>query len=281
VSPDHNSGPNYELRFSRTPVLRARLANVTMAETLVIIGRFVIARVPRLIVTANVDHLMLLEKDPAFREVYERADLVTCDSIPLRWACAFLGRPVKERVAGADLFYTIAAHAAEKGWRLFYLGAADGVAEKAAAVMTARYPQLKIVGTYAPPVMTLEELIKDDETFRRVSTATPDILLVAFGAPKQELWLDAMRDKLRIPVGIGVGAAFDFAAGTVKRAPRWVQNIGLEWLHRLFQEPRRLWRRYLLGDAKFAFYVLREKWGNRKDYEATGEKPANGKTNVK
>jgi N-acetylglucosaminyldiphosphoundecaprenol N-acetyl-beta-D-mannosaminyltransferase len=238
--------------------------NVSMEETLDIIDRFVAERKPRTIVTANVDHLMLLRKNVVFREVYRRADLVTCDSVPLRWALAFLGTPVKERVAGADIFMASAPRAAEKGYRVFYLGAGPGVAEEAARVLTERHPKLQVVGAYSPPVMSWEELAEDEETLSRIANAKPDILFAAFGAPKQELWLETVRKKLRIPVGVGVGAAFDFAAGSVKRAPRWMQRCGLEWLYRFTQEPGRLWRRYLFVDSRFGFYVLQEKLRGRR-----------------
>ncbi len=247
------------LDIERIPIMDTAIHNVSVAETLDIVDRFVAEGTPRVIVTANVDHLMLLRKDATFREAYGRADLVTCDSVPLKWGLAFLGTPVKERVAGADLFGALAERAAQKGHRLFYLGAPPGVAEKAAEALTARYPGLNVVGTYSPPVMPWRELARDEETLQRIREARPDVLFVAFGAPKQELWMDAVRDRLGVPVGIGVGAAFDFAAGTVKRAPRWMQRAGLEWLFRLSQEPRRLWRRYLFVDSRFACYVLREK----------------------
>lgn len=249
--------------YERVSILGTTLWNVSMAEALDILDDFVAAGTPHTVVTANVDHLMLLEKNAAFREAYIRADLVTCDSIPLKWACRFLGTPLKDRVAGADLFFTIAERAAAKGHRLFYLGAAAGVAEKARAAMEKRFPGIKIVGCYSPPVMPVEELVRDAETLHRVREARPDILLAAFGAPKQELWLEAMRETLRIPVGIGVGAAFDFASGTVKRAPVWIQAVGLEWLWRLAHEPRRLWRRYLLMDTRFLFRIIKEKFKRR------------------
>jgi N-acetylglucosaminyldiphosphoundecaprenol N-acetyl-beta-D-mannosaminyltransferase len=248
---------NFEIAY--IPFMGVNIANVSMAEALDVIESFVAERTPRLVITANVDHLMQIRRDGAFRAVYDRADLVTCDSIPLKWALAFLGTPVKNRVAGADMIFTLAERAAQKGLTLFLLGAATGVAESAAAMLRGRYPGLKIAGTYSPPIMPLADIVRDEETARRVREAAPDIILVAFGAPKQELWLDAVRDKINVPVGIGVGAAFDFVAGTVKRAPVWVQKIGLEWLHRLFQEPRRLWRRYLFVDSRFVFHVLKEK----------------------
>jgi N-acetylglucosaminyldiphosphoundecaprenol N-acetyl-beta-D-mannosaminyltransferase len=252
------------LELERFTIMDTAIHNVSMAETLDIIDRFVADGSPRVIVTANVDHLMLLRKDAAFREAYRRADLVTCDSVPLKWGLAFLGTPVKERVAGADLFGALAERAARAGHRLYYLGAAPGVAEKAAQALAERYPGLKVVGTYAPPVMPWEELAEDEETLGLIREAKPDVLFAAFGAPKQELWLDAVRERLQVPVSIGVGAAFDFAAGTVKRAPRWMQKAGLEWLFRLSQEPRRLWRRYLFVDSRFACYVLKEKLRGRK-----------------
>jgi N-acetylglucosaminyldiphosphoundecaprenol N-acetyl-beta-D-mannosaminyltransferase len=256
--------------IERFSIMDTAIHNVSVAETLDVVGRFVADGSPHVIVTANVDHLMLLRKDAAFREAYRRADLVTCDSVPVKWALAFLGTPVKERVAGADLFGAMAERAATTGYRFFYLGAAPGVAEKAGRVLTERYPGLNVVGTYSPPVMPWEELARDEETLGRIREAKPDVLFVAFGAPKQELWLDAVRDRLGVPVGIGVGAAFDFAAGTVKRAPRWMQRGGLEWLFRLSQEPRRLWRRYLFVDSRFACYVLKEKFRGRKAAAQTG-----------
>jgi len=252
------------LELERFPIMDTAIHNVSVAETLDIVDGFVADGSPRVIVTANVDHLMLLRKDAAFREAYRRADLVTCDSVPVKWALAFLGTPVKERVAGADLFGALAERAATTGYRCFYLGAAPGVAEKAAGVLTERYPGLNVVGTYSPRVMPWKELADDEETLRRIREAKPDVLFVAFGAPKQELWLDAVRDRLGVPAAIGVGAAFDFAAGTVKRAPRWMQRAGLEWFFRLSQEPRRLWRRYLFVDSRFVSYVLREKFRGRK-----------------
>lgn len=252
------------LELERFPIMDTAIHNVSVAETLDIVDGFIADGTPRVIVTANVDHLMLLRKDAAFREAYGRADLVTCDSMPLKWALAFLGTPVKERVAGADLFGALAKRAATAGHRFFYLGAAPGVARKAAEALTVRYPGLNVVGTYSPPVTPWYELARDEVTLTRIREARPDVLFVAFGAPKQEMWLDAVRDRLGVPVGIGVGAAFDFAAGTVKRAPRWMQRGGLEWLFRLSQEPRRLWRRYLFVDSRFACYVVKEKFRGRK-----------------
>lgn len=233
--------------------------DVTMAETLDIIDEFVRGRTPRVIITANVDHLMLLRRDEDFRHAYRRADLVTCDSIPLKWALRFLNRPVKERVAGADMVFTVAERAAQKGWKVFYLGGAPGVAAAAAKKIKSLYPALEIAGVYSPPMMSWRELAHHDETVARVRAAQPDILFVAFGAPKQEIWLDVMRDTLGVPVGIGIGGALDFPAGRFPRAPRIVQNAGLEWLWRLGHDPKRLWKRYLFVDSRFAFYVLREK----------------------
>ncbi|UCH78510.1 MAG: WecB/TagA/CpsF family glycosyltransferase [Candidatus Coatesbacteria bacterium] len=253
-----------ELGFPRHPIMNAAVDDVTMAEALDLIDRFVAERTPRVIVTVNVDHLMLMRRDLAFREAYARADLITCDSTPLKWALAFLGTPIRERVPGADLFPAVAERAARVGHRLFYLGAAPGVAERAAETLRRRHPGLQVVGTYSPPVMAWEELGRDEETLRRVEEARPDILFAAFGAPKQELWLDAVRDRLRVPVGIGVGGAFDFAAGETKRAPRWMQRAGLEWSFRLAQEPGRLWRRYLCVDSRFIYHVLIEKCRGRK-----------------
>ncbi len=171
---------------------------------------------------------------------------------------------MKGRAAGAAGGGGQASRGASTGHRASSPGAGPGVAAQAARVLAVRRPGSNVVGTYSPPVMSWDERAHDEDTLARIREAKPDILFVAFGAPKQELWLDAVRDRLGVPVGIGVGAAFDFAAGTVKRAPRWLQRAGLEWLFRLSQEPRRLWRRYLFVDPRFACCVLREKFRGRK-----------------
>jgi N-acetylglucosaminyldiphosphoundecaprenol N-acetyl-beta-D-mannosaminyltransferase len=193
---------------------------------------------------------MVARRSPAFRAVLQRTDLCIPDGIGVLWAARVRGKPLKERVAGSDLVPRLAQEAARQGWRIFFLGAAPGVAEKTAAMLTRRYPELLVAGCYAGSPAKEEAA----DIVGRVRRAQTDILLVAYGAPRQDLWLDRNLDKTGAAVGIGVGGSFDFIAGVTRRAPRWVQRLGLEWLHRLILEPWR-WRRQL-ALPHFVYLIL-------------------------
>ena len=190
------------------------------------------------IATVNPEFVMAARRDPAFRAVLEGADLCLPDGVGITLAARYLGRPLRERVAGVDLVEALAARAAREGWRLFLLGAAPGVADRVASVLTARYPGLTVAGTHAGSPRREEE----EDIVRRVRDARSDILLVAYGAPAQDLWLARNLARTGAKVGVGVGGAFDYIAGVVPRAPRWMRRAGLEWLYRLIRQPWR-WRR--------------------------------------
>jgi N-acetylglucosaminyldiphosphoundecaprenol N-acetyl-beta-D-mannosaminyltransferase len=183
-----------------------------------------------------------------------RADLRVADGVGVLWAARLLGAPLRERVTGSDGIYAICERAAHQGWRVFLLGAAPGVAERAAARLTARYAGLQVVGTYAgSPVETEWPAIHT-----RLQEARPHILLVAYGHPRQDLWIDQHRHELPATVAMGIGGALDFVAGVAQRAPLWMRRIGLEWLHRLVRQPWR-WRR-MTKLPLFALRVLGQKW---------------------
>jgi N-acetylglucosaminyldiphosphoundecaprenol N-acetyl-beta-D-mannosaminyltransferase len=206
------------------------------------------------VVTPNVDLVVIANRDPAFMTAIRRADLVLADGQPVVWASRLTGRRLPERVTGADLVPALVEVAEERGLRVFLLGGAPGVAERAAARLRTLAPGVVIVGTAGPPAAAIDA----PDVIRQINDARPDLLFVGFGAPKQELWLERHRAELDVGVGIGVGASLDFAAGRVPRAPRWMQRHGLEWLFRLAREPRRLWRRYLVRDPAFAWYLVRD-----------------------
>ncbi len=224
---------------------------VTMAETLAWVAAAVAQRTPRQVCTANPEFVMLAQRDPEFRAVLQRADLVLPDGVGLLWAARRLGGLLPERVAGSDLIYRLAEHGAARGWRIFYLGAAEGVAASAAAKLAARYPGLVVAGTYAGSPRPEE----DEALTARVRVAAPDILLVAYGAPRQDVWIARNRERLGVPVSVGVGGSFDFVAGVARRAPVWLQRLGLEWLHRLWRQPWRA-RRIFSAVAAFPLAVL-------------------------
>ncbi len=228
----------------------APVHDVTMAETLALIAQWIDTGGVHQIATVNPEFLMKARRDPDFRATLQRAALCIPDGIGVLWAARMRGKKLRERVAGSDLVPLLSAEAARQGWRVFYLGAAPGVAEKAAAILAARYPGLIVAGCYAGSPAPEDE----NDIVARVRAAQADILLVAYGAPKQDLWLDRNLARTGTAVGIGVGGSFDFIAGVSRRAPRWVQRLGLEWLDRLVREPWR-WRRQL-ALPHFAWLVL-------------------------
>jgi N-acetylglucosaminyldiphosphoundecaprenol N-acetyl-beta-D-mannosaminyltransferase len=232
-------------------VLNVPVHAVTMADSLALVERFMVE--PRLhqIATVNPEFVMAARRDPAFLAVLQAADLCLPDGVGLLWASRWLRQPLRERVAGSDLVYEIAGLAAERGWRIYLLGGGPGVAEDAATLLTMLYPQLNVAGTYAGSPDTAE----NEAILRRVNRSGADILYVAFGAPRQDKWI--ARNRLALTharIAMGVGGSLDFITGRANRAPIRVQRLGLEWLHRLIQEPWR-WRR-MLALPRFALRVL-------------------------
>lgn len=226
---------------------------VTYQETLDLIAGWIASDRPHQIATVNPEFVVAAQRLPEFRRVLNEADLCVPDGIGLLWAARVLGGHLPQRVTGSDLVPLIAQVAAERGWRLFFLGAGPGVAQRAAQILQRRHPGLPVVGCYAGSPAEDEA----SEIVTRVRKACPDVLFVAYGAPAQDLWIARYRDRLAVPVMIGVGGAFDHIAGVRRRAPRWVQAIGLEWLFRLVTQPWR-WRRQL-ALPRFIWLVLRAK----------------------
>jgi exopolysaccharide biosynthesis WecB/TagA/CpsF family protein len=201
--------------------------------------------------TTNPEFMMMAQQDYNFRIVLQRADLCVPDGVGLLLAARLLRDRLPERVTGSDGVPLIAERAAREGWRLYLLGAADGVAEKAAAVLTERYPGLQIAGTYAGSPAGSEE----DAIVERINASGADILFVAYGAPKQDLWIARNLPRLNVKMAMGVGGSFDFVAGIVPRAPQWMRRAGLEWLYRLYLKPSRIGRMTRL--PRFLWAVLR------------------------
>jgi N-acetylglucosaminyldiphosphoundecaprenol N-acetyl-beta-D-mannosaminyltransferase len=227
-------------------------ASLSMAETVSVIGDLIEAGRPTFFITANVNYAMLTDENPDLRAINEQAAFVVADGAPLVWASRLQGSPLPERVAGSDLIIEMSALATKKGYRLFLLGGADGVAAKAVAGLCERFPGLQVVGFESPPFreLTLDER---DALATRIRAARPDLLFTAFTQPRGERWLAANCELLGVPVMANVGAAIDFAAGRVRRAPRWIRKCGLEWAFRLWIEPRRLVGRY----ARNAWFIAR------------------------
>lgn len=230
---------------------------VTSAEALDRIASLVEAGRGGAVFTPNVDHVVLASKVPELARAYAAVDLSLADGTPVVWASQLLGAAVPEKVSGSDLLLPLVERAAARGWRTYLLGGAPGVADEAAARLQARFPTLVVAGSDAPRLTLDGEGDESAAALERLAAARPQLVLVALGAPKQELWIHRQRAALAPAVAVGVGAALDFAAGRVRRAPRWISRAGLEWLWRLAREPRRLWRRYLVQDPAFAAILWR------------------------
>jgi N-acetylglucosaminyldiphosphoundecaprenol N-acetyl-beta-D-mannosaminyltransferase len=234
-------------------ILGVPIHDVTTAETLALIDQFVRAGVPRQICTVNPEFIMLAQKDKEFKQILDRSVLNLPDGIGVVWAAQRLGQPVRERVAGSDLVGMIADRAQTTGWRIFLLGAAEGVAEQAAIKLSKRYPLTHIVGAYAGSPRPEDEA----DIAAQIRSSGANVLLVAYGAPKQDKWIARNLERTGVAVAMGIGGSLDFIVGTQQRAPRWMQRVGLEWLYRLIREPWR-WRRQL-ALPKFVWAVLRTK----------------------
>lgn len=240
----------------KVPILGVPVHHVTTAAALACVRRFMAE--PRLhqIATVNPEFVMAARRDAAFQAVLEQADLCLADGVGLIWASRRLQRPLPERVAGSEFVYHLAALAAQEGWPLFLLGAAPGVAAAAATALQNRYSTLIIAGTYAGSPDPAE----NQAIVQRINDGGASLLFVAYGAPRQDKWIARNRHALTgVRVAMGVGGALDFVSGRAVRAPRYLQRLGLEWLHRLYREPWR-WRR-MLALPQFAWAVLRQQHG--------------------
>jgi N-acetylglucosaminyldiphosphoundecaprenol N-acetyl-beta-D-mannosaminyltransferase len=207
--------------------------------------------------TPNVDHIVQAEHDPLFRAAYARSELALVDGTPVMWAAKWLGTPLPQKLSGSDVFEPLLRRASTEGLRVVLLGGGPGVAELAATRLRAQMPNLQIVDTLAPR-LALEPTPEETACVEQLKRARADLIFVCLGAPKQELFSDRNRQALAPAVLVGFGAAVDFAAGTLPRAPAWVSKVGLEWAFRLGREPRRLAARYLLRDPEFFSIVAKQ-----------------------
>jgi exopolysaccharide biosynthesis WecB/TagA/CpsF family protein len=258
-----------------TGMVEPRRARVDLAGTLIDrvdrvaavdqIRSFLTSGSAHQIVTVNLDFLTIASRDLRFAQTINRADLAVPDGMPLVWLSRLKGQPLTERVTGVDLVDECCALAAETGHGVFLLGAGPGIAVKAAARLEERHPGLRIAGTYSPPMASLTA-DESENLVRLVRDAAPGFLFVALGAPRQDVWIHDHMAQLGVPVSMGVGCVLDLLAGSVTRAPAWMQRSGLEWAYRLAKEPGRLWRRYLLADlptlGRVALDALRDAKGD-------------------
>ena len=249
--------------MSRIKFLNIEVDNLTMEESISRIEDLIIKRNNSYVVTPNVDHIVKLEDDEELREVYRNADLIVTDGMPLIWISNLTGEKIKEKISGSDLFPKLCERATKKGYSIFLLGAAEGIAEIAKKNLEEKYLGINIVGTYSPSFGFEKNENEIDKIINIINEKKPDILAVGVGAPKQEKFIYKYKDRLNVPVSLAIGATIDFEAGNVKRAPKFMQNLGLEWFYRLIKEPKRMFRRYLVDDLKIIKIIFEYIKGNK------------------
>jgi N-acetylglucosaminyldiphosphoundecaprenol N-acetyl-beta-D-mannosaminyltransferase len=231
-----------------------RIDNLTMDETVGVVAGLVRTGKPHQHVVVNVDKVIKADRDPDLRRIINACPLVNVDGMPIVWASYLLGKPLKQRVAGIDLFTRLMDEAPARGWRIFLLGAKEDVVTDVRRLYEARHPQIQIVG-HRNGFWTAEE---EPDVARQIADARPHLLFVAISSPKKEQFLDRYQPVMQVPFAMGVGGSFDVVSGRVPRAPLWMQRNGLEWFHRFAREPRRMFRRYFVEGMAYVPMVVRE-----------------------
>ncbi|WMC91726.1 WecB/TagA/CpsF family glycosyltransferase [Kineothrix sp. MB12-C1] len=247
----------------RIKFLNTHIDNLTMEEAVREAKRLILEKKNSYVVTPNVDHIVKIEHDGLFRDIYEEADLVLTDGKPLIWMSRWMGTPIKEKISGSDYFPEVCRMAAKEGFSIFLLGAAEGVAKKAAVNLMRKYKNLKIAGVYSPSYAFENDAKEIAHIIEKINESKADILCIGLGTPKQEKFYHQYKEQLQVPLTLHIGATIDFEAGVVKRAPKWISYVGLEWFYRLLKEPRRLYRRYLLEDVEiFPIFLKYRNYGS-------------------
>jgi len=237
---------------------------LSMDQTIEKVEEIIRRHVPTQHVVINAAKVNLIEKDSHLREIVNSCSLINADGASILWAAKKLGIPIKERVTGIDLFLNLIELANDNGYKVYLFGAKEEVLEKVKEKFEAEYPKLKIVGRCNGYFSAEEEklIVKD------MALSGADMMFVAFSSPKKEYWISKHIDELNIPFVMGVGGSFDVVAGVTKRAPTWMQRSGLEWFYRFIQEPRRMWKRYIIGNLKFVVLTYKNKYSTKRKKEA-------------
>lgn len=242
---------------NRRKFMNIYIDDVTKQEAIEHIEYCINHRIIGQVITPNVDQIVRIESDKYFKTICENCELLLVDGHPLMWTAKYYGRPFKEKICGSDLVPELCSLAAKKGYSVFLLGAAPGVAQRAAERLIADNPGLKVAGVYSPPIgfeKNQDEISKINEMLK---ASGADMLFVGMGVPKQDIFIYENMKTYQIPMSFSIGGTIDFIAGVQKRAPKWISNIGMEWLYRLIQNPKRMFKRYIIDDSKF-FSLIRK-----------------------
>ncbi|MDQ6884420.1 MAG: WecB/TagA/CpsF family glycosyltransferase, partial [Candidatus Dormibacteraeota bacterium] len=244
-------------------VLGVGISPINMEQALTQLDAWIAHRDREYVCICNVHSVMECRRSEATRHVFNAAGMVTPDGMPLVWLLRMAGQRHVSRVYGPDLMLAVMERSPKAGYRHFFYGGGEGVADQLRDRLIRRFPGTRIVGTLTPAFGSVDALATP-ETAAAINATGADIVWVGVSSPKQDLWMSRMRPALEAPVLIGVGAAFDFHAGRIRQAPGWMQRAGLEWLFRLLHEPRRLWRRYLVDNPWFVLEVAAQRLGLRR-----------------
>lgn len=245
--------------MNRYPILNTYVNAISMQETIKLVEEIIQKRKPTQHVVINASKVNLMEKNQELRKIVNSCPIINADGASIVWAAKVLGIPLKERVTGIDLFLNLVEIAEKKQYKIYLFGAKEEVVVKVKKIFEEKYPQLQIVG-YRNGYFTEADEPKMVEEMRR---SQADMLFVAFSSPKKEFWVNKYLEQLGIPFVMGVGGSFDVVAGVTERAPVWMQEHGLEWFYRFIQEPKRMWRRYIIGNAKFVFLTYKTKFSKK------------------
>jgi N-acetylglucosaminyldiphosphoundecaprenol N-acetyl-beta-D-mannosaminyltransferase len=235
-------------------VLGCPITRLDLSGFVARIEEFITSRKPHYVAVVNVAKLVKMRSDKELEQSVLAADLIGADGVPVVWVSRLFGTPLPGRVNGTDLMYRLLERANKKAYRIFFFGAREEVLQRVLDVVRQEYPGVQIAGSQHGYFTSADELA----IVNKIRIAEPDILLIAFGTPKKELWVKSYLTAMGVPVIHGVGGSFDVLAGVIPRAPLWMQKSGLEWLFRMFQEPHRMWRRYLVTNTLFVMLVMRE-----------------------
>ena len=238
---------------NRYPILNTYVNALSMEETIGCVEQIIADGKPTQHVVINASKVNLMNEDADLAEIVNVCPLINADGSSIIWAAKKLGIPLTERVTGCDLFQELIAVASDKGYKVYLFGAKEEVVTEVKRIFEERYPTLQIVG-YRNGYFTEED---EPQIVTEMAASGADMMFVAFSSPKKEYWVHKYIDRLGIPFVMGVGGSFDIVAGKTDRAPKWMQKIGMEWFYRFIQEPRRMWRRYILGNAKFIAYTYK------------------------
>lgn len=246
---------------NRVRFMNTYIDNISLEEAAAHIEKCIAARKIGQVITPNVDQIVRIEMDPYFARICEKCELLLVDGHPLLWIAKLYGHPFREKICGSDLVPYLCRLSAEKRYSVFFLGAAPGVADRAAAQMQEKYKGLKVAGTYSPPMGFEKDKGEMEKINKMLYDSKADMLFVGMGVPKQDIFIYENMHKYQIPMSFSVGAAIDFIAGQQKRCPRWITKIGMEWFYRMIHDPKRLFRRYLVDDMK----IIKLAWKYRKE----------------